>query len=236
MIDEKYLSELKTSGNWMIRNSKDGLGYGDFQWAPVGEWTVCPKWTAEETCDSGGLFGQGPGGYGHMGGGTRFELCETDAIRITIDGEKIKTPRAKIIAVNQEAFDALMFLCDGKFDGTLVVPSGVNIDAPVLTKADSVNVREGATFTAPALTSVTGSVNVYENATFTAPVLTKAGYVYFYENATFTAPALTSVNGSVNVREGATFTAPALTSVNGYVNVYENATFTAPALASANRR
>jgi len=96
----------------------------------------------------------------------------------------------------------------------------------------SVDVRQGATFTAPALTEVSGSVYVRQGATFTAPALTKSGSVDVQEGATFTAPALT-VSGSVYVRQGATFTAPALTK-SGYVDVREGATFTAPALTIKN--
>ncbi len=57
----------------------------------------------------------------------------------------------------------------------------------------SVDVREGATFEAPALTEVSGYVDVREGATFEAPALTKSGYVYVYKGATFEAPALTEV-------------------------------------------
>jgi hypothetical protein len=98
----------------------------------------------------------------------------------------------------------------------------------------SVDVREGATFTAPALVEVSGYVDVREGATFTAPALVEvSGYVYVREGATFTAPALAK-SGYVEVQQGATFTAPALVEVSGYVYVYEGATFTAPALVAKN--
>jgi hypothetical protein len=84
------------------------------------------------------------------------------------------------------------------------------------------------------LTEVSGSVYVRQGATFTAPALTKSGYVDVQEGATFTAPALTEVSGYVDVQEGATFTAPALTEVSGYVYVQEGATFMAPALTINN--
>jgi hypothetical protein len=72
-------------------------------------------------------------------------------------------------------------------------------------------------------------VDVQQGATFTAPALTKSGCSDELQGATFTAPALTEVSGSVDVRQGATFTAPALTK-SGYVYVQQGATFTAPAL------
>ena len=71
-------------------------------------------------------------------------------------------------------------------------------------------IPDGATFTAPALTKVSGCVYVQQGATFTAPALTESGSVYVHRGATFTAPALTKVSGYVEVHQGATFTAPAL--------------------------
>jgi len=96
-----------------------------------------------------------------------------------------------------------------EFTGSVDVRQGATFTAPKLTKAGSVDVREGATFTAPELTEVAGSVYVCEGATFTAPVLAKAGYVDVCEGATLTAPVLAKA-GSVYVCEGATFTAPEL--------------------------
>ena len=65
-------------------------------------------------------------------------------------------------------------------------------------------------FSSKSMTEVSGSVYVREGATFTAPALAKSGSVYVREGATFIAPALTEVSGSVDMREGATFTAPVL--------------------------
>jgi hypothetical protein len=104
------------------------------------------------------------------------------------------------------------------------VSANATFTAPALTSVSgSVYVSANATFTAPALTSVSGSVYVRENATFTAPALTQSGYVDVSANATFTAPALTQ-SGYVYVSANATFTAPALTSVSGSVDVSANAT------------
>ena len=56
-------------------------------------------------------------------------------------------------------------------------------------------VREGATFRADALTSVSGHVVVHEGATFHADALTSAGSVYVHEGATFHADALAGCYG-----------------------------------------
>jgi hypothetical protein len=230
VLTQKYIKELKASGNWMIRNSNDGVGYGGFKWEPVGEWTTCPKWTRDDTCEGGGLFGQGLGGMGYMGSGTRFELCETDPIRVSL-GDKIKTPRAKIIAVNQEAFDVFMVLCSGKFAGQLIIPSGVEISAPALAKCGNVYVYEGASFTVPVLAKC-NDVVVREGASFTVPALAKCNNVYVREGASFTVPVLAKCNDVV-VYEGASFTVPVLAKCNNVV-VYEGGSFTAPALAKCN--
>ena len=61
------------------------------------------------------------------------------------------------------------------------------------------------------LTEVSGWIEVREGATFNAPALIEvSGVVYVYEGATFNAPALIEVSGVVYVYEGATFNAPAL--------------------------
>lgn len=117
-LSVQYLDELKESGLWMVRNSTDGKGYGGFPWSPAGEWTTAPDWNKGAVCE-GGLFGQGPGGYGMIKEGNRFELCETDKLRVVVEDEKIKTKRAKIVAINTDALAALSYLCDGKFPGSL---------------------------------------------------------------------------------------------------------------------
>ena len=111
------MNNLRT--NWGVRTSTDGVGYKGFKWAPLGEWTKSPTWSEEPTCDSGGLFYQGPGGYGYAQSGTRFELIESDGPRVCIDGDKLKSPRCRIVAVNAEAFALLRDLCDDFFLGSL---------------------------------------------------------------------------------------------------------------------
>ncbi len=95
----------------------------------------------------------------------------------------------------------------------------------------NLEVRQGATFEAPALAEVSGYVDVRQGATFEAPALAKSGSVYVWQGATFEVPALAK-SGSVDVRQGATFEAPALAK-SGYVDVRQGATFEAPALAKS---
>jgi len=74
-----------------------------------------------------------------------------------------------------------------------------------------------------------GSIDVREGASLTANALTKAGYVYVGEGASLTANALTKA-GSIDVREGASLTANALTEVAGSIYVWKGATLIAPLL------
>ena len=64
-------------------------------------------------------------------------------------------------------------------DGRLVIPRGKRVALPTLVKSGSVDVRENATLTAPALAEVSGSVDVRENATLTAPALRTIGHVAY---------------------------------------------------------
>jgi hypothetical protein len=95
------LDALYDSEQWMIRMDHDGVSFGEFRWAPIGEWTAAPDWTAEAECE-GGLFGQGPGDgeHSYCKPGTRLVLCETRGPRIRVDGNKIKVPAARIVAVD----------------------------------------------------------------------------------------------------------------------------------------
>ena len=104
-----------------------------------------------------------------------------------------------------------------KHKGDLIIEKNNQDDYSSLTEvAGNVEVRQGATLTAPALTWAR-NVYVRQGATLTAPALTRAGNVEVREGATLTAPALTWA-GNVYVREGATLTAPALTGAR-YVEV-----------------
>lgn len=118
-IDTDALAAL--GDNWMVRTDNDGEGYRGFRWAPVGEWTECPKWSEKTRadCESGGLFGQGPGGYGHAQPGTRFVFCETGPERMAVEGNKVKVRRARILYVGADAIAALRHVCGDNFAGSL---------------------------------------------------------------------------------------------------------------------
>jgi hypothetical protein len=117
-VNMKQLQKLEDTGNWMVRFSNDGITYNGFQWKPIGEWTIAPDWDETPEC-GGGLHGQGPGGWGYCQPGKRFELVETDKIRVIIDGDKVKTPRAKIIAIDWDAWEKVLLLCDKSFPGSV---------------------------------------------------------------------------------------------------------------------
>ena len=213
--------------NWMVRTDNDGKSYSGFEWNGVGVWTEAPDWNAAACCGYG-LHGQGPGGYGYWHDGTRFVFCETGKERVTVEGNKVKVKRARILYVGAEAYLAMAYACRGKWAGQLRILCTVAL--PSLKEVTgSVDVYQGATFTAPVLAEVTGSVDVYQGATFTAPVLAEVtGYVAVYQGATFTAPVLAKT-GSVDVYQGATFTAPVLAKT-GSVDVYSKGTLNAPKL------
>jgi len=107
--------------NWLIRNDHNGMSYGGFVSAPVGEWTECPRWNAETKadCKSGGLFGQGPGGFGHAHPGSRLVFAETRGPRMSVDGDKIKVPAFRILYTGADAWAAAQYKCRGKFPGSL---------------------------------------------------------------------------------------------------------------------
>ena len=102
---------------WMVRFDNDGVAYDNFLWKPLGEWTVAPDWNPKPCCGYG-LHGQGPGGFGHTCSGSRFAFCIIGD-KVVINKNKIKTNRAKIIAVNDEAFHMLLKACNGNFLGSL---------------------------------------------------------------------------------------------------------------------
>lgn len=58
-------------------------------------------------------------GWGDCLPGKRFELCEIDDLYVVLAGNKIKTPKAKIIAVDGEAWNLLLQLTSGIFLGSL---------------------------------------------------------------------------------------------------------------------
>lgn len=134
-IDTDLLDAL--GDNWMVRTDNDGVGYGGFQWSPVGEWTMCPRWSERTVadCESGGLFGQGPGGYGHAQAGTRMVFCETGPERMSL-GDKVKVRSACIIYTGADAMEALRYACRDGFPGSLylsrcTMPEGLTLPKTV---------------------------------------------------------------------------------------------------------
>ena len=103
---------------WMARTSKNGIGYGGFKWEEPGVWTEAPDWDESPTCKSG-LFGQGPGGFGFAKSGNRFEFCQTGIERVTVDNNKVKAKRARILWTGAEAFAALVYASKQNFPGSL---------------------------------------------------------------------------------------------------------------------
>ena len=97
---KQTFESLLQSGDWMIRFDYDGKSYNGFDWKPIGRWTTAPDWNPEPKCGHG-LHGQSPRGAGYCQTGNRLVLCKTKE-QIVIDGDKVKTPSAKILAVNQQ--------------------------------------------------------------------------------------------------------------------------------------
>ncbi len=209
--------KLFNSGKWMIRTSDNGKSFKDFIWKPQGQWTKAPDWNAEPLCGNG-LHGQNAQAYGYFQiSGNRLELCETDDTQVIIDGDKLKTPRAKIIAINEEI--PLMFLTaiELKFKDNI----------PFLRNLTSVGggLSIYAKAKLPALTSVGGGLSIYAKAEL--PTLTSVrGYLSICANAEL--PALTSVGGGLSISAKAEL--PALTSVGGGLSIYAKAEL--PALTS----
>jgi len=118
VLTDALLARLKRTGNWMVRFSDGGRSYGGYRWPEIGAWAEAPDWNPDAVC-GGGFHGQGPGGYGYCQGGSRFELCETKGHRVIVDGNKVKVRHARILAVDGEAWTAIMALCDTEFPGSL---------------------------------------------------------------------------------------------------------------------
>ena len=105
--------------NWMVRFSNNGVSYGNFKWKNIGEWTEAPDWDSKPVYGSG-LHGQGMGGWGYCQAGSRFEFCEISGEDfVVIDNNKIKTKKAKIIGVDQDAWAMLIAATQGNFQGSL---------------------------------------------------------------------------------------------------------------------
>jgi len=100
-ITKAYIKKVVKSGNWMLRRSDAGKSYGDFQWAPIGEWTEAPDWDPNPIC-GGGLHGNGPNSKGYWTDGSDIDFCEIDPQDVVdLYGEKIKAKRSRILLRNE---------------------------------------------------------------------------------------------------------------------------------------
>ena len=97
------IDRIIKSGNWMVRTDDDGVAFEGFKWNEIGEWTTPTYFSERPTCNSGGLFGQTQSASGQNAGRCRAVFCETSDVRIVVDGNKIKTDRARIVLVNDLA-------------------------------------------------------------------------------------------------------------------------------------
>ena len=204
LIDRELLDSV--GDNWMICTDNDGVSYGGFAWQPVGQWTECPIWSdkTKADCVSGGLFGQGPGGYGYAKEGARFKFCETGPERISVGGDKIKVRRAKILYTDQAAYDALVYICRGRFQGSLYIGADCKLDA--LTSVGGY-LDIGADCKLDALTSVGGDLDIRADCKLDA--LTSVGGD-LYIGADCKLDALTSVGGSLYIGADCKLDAPNL--------------------------
>ena len=133
-VSRSTVARLKKSGQWMVRTFDPGLtGHDGFRWGPLGTWTNCPRWSSKNTkadCTSGGLFGQSPTGWGYAQAGAHIGICETGK-QLAVDGNKVKTRRARIIALDADAL-RLLWLLSPQFGGSLdlrgcTLPEGFTI-------------------------------------------------------------------------------------------------------------
>ncbi len=96
---QQTIGSLLKSGKWMIRFDNDGQSYNGFQWQPIGQWTTPPDWNPLPQCGNG-LHGQNPRGHGYCQPNSRLVLCRISKC-VVIDGDKVKTDKAQILAVNE---------------------------------------------------------------------------------------------------------------------------------------
>ena len=117
-IDVKWLDTHK----WGIRSSNDGVSYGSFAWAPLGEWTEPFVWDPFPAC-GGGLHVETPKYHGFRMLYSRPELIEYkgDCVGLT---DKAKGGRARIVAVGTDVPDAAFERCGYRVahDGMIISP------------------------------------------------------------------------------------------------------------------
>jgi hypothetical protein len=211
------LDALYDSEQWMIRMDRDGVSFGEFRWAPIGEWTAAPDWTAEAECE-GGLFGQGPGDgeHSYCKPGTRLVLCETRGPRIRVDGNKIKVPAARIVAVDG--------MIPARFFGHVSLDLGsYPHPLPALTQVGGDLFLGGYPHPLPALTQVGGYLFLDRylhlgSYPHPLPALTQVGGNLFLGSYPHALAALTQVGGDLHLGSYP-HPLPALTQVGGYLDL-----------------
>ena len=108
------VSKAIQSDHWMVRTDDEGKSHNGFHWKGIGQWTTPANFSEAATCKSGGLFGQSRQHSGFNSCRCRVVFCETGRHRIGIDGDKVKTEKARILLVND------LSLAQGmKFEGNL---------------------------------------------------------------------------------------------------------------------
>jgi hypothetical protein len=105
-IDNEWLKGHR----WMLRTDNNGISYDGFRWEKKGVWTITPDYEPTDECGHGlhGINAE----YNSFGlsSGRRVVLCEVDEVT-SVEGDKIKTNRAKIVAINEEIPKKAFALC-----------------------------------------------------------------------------------------------------------------------------
>ena len=96
-IDKKWLD----THEWMLRSSNNGISYDGYKWPSKNRWAKAPDWSELPKC-GGGFHGNAPEAHGFGFLYSRIELAETRGPRVPIDGNKIKTLEARLVAFNEE--------------------------------------------------------------------------------------------------------------------------------------
>ena len=119
MITEKWLSTHK----WMLRSSKNGTSYNGFKWKHLGKWTEAPDWNAIPACGNG-LHGETSEFHGFGFQYHRLELCEYEGKAVSINGDKVKVKKARIIAIGKDIPEIAFKKCGYKIanDGDVISP------------------------------------------------------------------------------------------------------------------
>lgn len=146
------VQRLKKSGNWMVRFSRNGIGYAEYMHAPIGQWAECPGWTNSAKCDGGGFFGQTMQYCGYRHDALDIEIAEHGGGIKVIRGNKVAVRRMCILARGQDAMDMLAELCGGEWRGSMNIKNGIR--CALTSIGGRAYIREGASV--PNLKTVNG--------------------------------------------------------------------------------